>query len=118
MKSRLSKIRIILSALSLLALCVAGLAADSPAKKPVLLYSRYFNAVGEARYLPDGTYKEFLTRLRTEFDVRVHSQPLNEQTLAGVNVLLIANPSDMAVGTNPPPPHLSAADIEIGRAHV
>ena len=86
-------------------------AADSATKKPVLLYSRYFNALGEARYLPDGTYKEILTRLRNEFDVRVHSQPLKAQTLARINVLLIANPSDKAVGTNPPPPHVTAADI-------
>jgi len=86
-------------------------AADSPAKRPVLLYSRYYNAPGESRYLPDGTYKEILTRLRQEFDVRVHSQPLTAQTLDGVNVLLIANPSDKAVGTNPPPPHVSAADV-------
>ena len=85
-------------------------AADSPAKKPVLLYSRYYTAVGETRYLPDGTYKEFLNRLRDEFNVRVHSQPFNAQTLAGVNVVLIANPSDKAVGTNPPPPHVSTAD--------
>ena len=34
-------------------------AADSAAtSKPVLLYSRYFNAEGEDRYLPDGTFKE------------------------------------------------------------
>ena len=98
--------------LFLLPLCAQSLfAADSPAKKPVLLYSRYYNAAGETRYLPDGTYKEILTRLRDEFDVRVNSQPLNAQTLAGVNVLLIANPSDKAVGTNPPPPHVTAADI-------
>src|SRR5204863_3323339 len=31
---------------------VTTFAAD--AKKPVLLYSRYFNAPGEARYQPDG----------------------------------------------------------------
>jgi hypothetical protein len=86
-------------------------AADSPTKKPVCLYSRYFNAVGESRYLPDGTYQDILTRLRAEFDVRVHSRPLNAQTLAGISVLLIANPSDKAVGTNPPPPHVTAADI-------
>jgi hypothetical protein len=98
---------------SLLAVFVSDLvAADSSARtKPVLLYSRYFNAAGEARYLPDGTYKEVLARLRTEFDVRVHSRPLNAQTLAGVNVLLIANPSDKAAGTNAPPPHVSAANI-------
>jgi hypothetical protein len=102
----------VLLVVALLSVCGASLAADSPArKKPVLLYSRYYNAVGESRYLPDGTYKEILTRLREEFDVRVHSQPLNAQSLAGVNVLLIANPSDKAVGTNPPPTHVTAADI-------
>lgn len=112
MKPRLSTVVIVLFALFLLAAGIADLAAaDSPAKKPVLLYSRYYNAAGESRYLPDGTYKEILTRLRDEFDVRVHSQPLNAPTLAGVNVLLIANPSDKAVGTNPPPPHVTAADI-------
>ncbi|MEQ2010043.1 MAG: hypothetical protein ABMA26_24945 [Limisphaerales bacterium] len=82
-------------------------AADAP-KKPVLLYSRYFNAVGETRYLPDGNYKEVLTRLGSEFDVRVHNLPLVGRTLAGVDVVLIANPSDKAAGTNPPPPHVSA----------
>ncbi len=85
-------------------------AADAP-KKPVLLYSRHFNAAGETRYLPDGTFKEILTKLRGEFDVRVNSDPLTAKTLAGVNVLLIANPSDKAVGQNPPPPHVSASDI-------
>jgi len=101
-----------LLALFLLSQCAMDLAAAaSAAKRPVLLYSRYYNAIGEARYLPEGTYKEILTRLREEFDVRVHSQPLNEQTLAGVNVLLIANPSDKAVGTNPPPAHVSLPDI-------
>ena len=102
----------LLLSLFLLATGIADLAAaDSAARKPVLLDSRYYNAVGETRYLPDGTYKDILTRLRGEFDVRVHSEPLNEQTLAGVNVLLIANPSDKAVGTNLPPPHVTAADI-------
>ncbi len=112
MKLRFSTAYVLLLTLFLLSPCASDLAAaDSPAKKPALLYSRYYNALGEARYLPDGTYKEILTRLRDEFDVRVHSQPLNAQTLAGVNVLLIANPSDKAVGTNPPPPHVTAAAI-------
>lgn len=112
MKPRLSTVVIVPFTLFLLAAGIADLAAaDSPVKKPVLLYSRYYNAIGESRYLPDGTYREILMRLRDEFDVPVHSQPLNAQTLAGVNVLLIANPSDKAVGTNPPPPHVTAADI-------
>lgn len=79
--------------------------------KPVLLYSRYFNAAGETRYLPDGTFKDVLARLGEDFVVRVHNSPLSPQTLAGVNILLIANPSDAAVAGNPPPPHVSASDI-------
>src|SRR5262245_12707480 len=87
-------------------------AADIPSSsKPVLLYSRYYNAQGESRYLADGTYRDVLRRLRDEFDVRVHSQPLNSQTLTGVNLVLIANASEKAVSTNQPPPHVSAADI-------
>jgi len=80
--------------------------------KPVLLYSRYFNAAGETRYLPDGTFKDVLTRLREHFDVRVNTLPLTRENLSGVNVALIANPSDNAVGTNPPPPHVSPRDID------
>ena len=88
-------------------------AADSPANaKPVLLYSRHFNADGETRYLPDGTFKDVLGRLRERFDVRVHARALTRETLAGVKLVLIANPSDQAVGGHPPPPHFSAADIQ------
>ena len=112
MKSRLSIGPIILFIAFLPVACESLPAADSPAQSnPVFLYSRYYNAVGESRYLPDGNYKEILTRLRGEFDVRIHNQPLNSQTLAGVNVVLIANPSDKAAGTNLPPSHISAADI-------
>jgi hypothetical protein len=87
-------------------------AAEPVAKKPVLLYTRYFNAPGEARYQPDGNYKDVLARLRTEFDVRANGEPLTRQSLADVNVLLIANPSEAAAGTNPPPHHISATDAE------
>ena len=99
------------------ALFLAGSAAflfaadPAPAKKPVLLYSRYFNAEGENRYLPDGTYKAILEKARGTFDVRTSHEPLNRQTLAGVNVVLIANPSDKANGKNPPPHHFSDEDI-------
>ncbi len=98
-----------------LLLVLAGLrlnAADS-AWKPVFLYSRYFNAQGETRYLPDGTYKEVLTRLRTEFEVRISNEPLTKENLAGVSVLLIANPSDRAVGKNPQPHHVDSHDIQV-----
>jgi hypothetical protein len=90
-------------------LAPAAGAADS---KPVFLYSRHFNARGEARYLPDGNYKELLERLGQDFEVRANGEPLNAATLAGVNVVLIANPSDAAVGQNPAPHHVDARDLE------
>lgn len=79
--------------------------------KPVLLYSRYFNAKGETRYLPDGTYKDVLDRLRESFEVRVSDQPLTADSLNGVAVVLIANPSDEAVGDNPKPHHCTPEDV-------
>ena len=87
---------------------IAG-AADT---KPTLLYSRYFNAVGETRYLPDGNYREVLNRLGNDFSVRTHARPLNAETLTGVNVVLIANPSDEPVANNPPPHHVDVRDID------
>jgi hypothetical protein len=112
MKSQISAASTCLFAVFVASFCATNsTAADLSARKPTLLYSRYYNAAGETRYLPDGSYKEILTGLGGEFDVRVDSDPLNEKTLAGVDVVLIANPSDKAVGTNPPPPHASAADI-------
>ena len=85
--------------------------ATAPPAKPVLLYSRYFNAIGENRYLPDGNYHDVLDRLKAEFTVRVHAEPLNDLTLADVNMVLIANPSDLAARTNPAPHHVNPADI-------
>lgn len=96
---------------ALVTLTFAATASAQPAAKPVLLYSRYFNAKGESRYLPDGTYKEILARLGETFDVRVSDAPLNAETLKGVAVVLIANPSDKAVGGNPAPHHVTPADV-------
>ena len=79
--------------------------------KPVFLYSRHFNAPGENRYLPDGNFKDLLQRLARDFDVRANDAPLNAETLAGVSVVLVANPSDKAAGTNPPPHHFDTRDI-------
>src|SRR5882762_9094454 len=87
------------------------LAADSQTNpKPILLYSRYFNAEGETRYLPEGNYKDVLDRLGADFQVRVHNKPLTRQSLADVKLLLIANPSDKPVGTHPAPPHFARRD--------
>lgn len=86
------------------------------AEKPVFLYSRYFNAPGENRYTPEGNYREVLDRLRQDFEVRVNDKPLNEENLRGVDVVLVANPSDQGVAGNPPPHHVEARDIrEISR---
>src|SRR6185503_17106955 len=106
-----------LLALSLMVGCHAastwsGWSADSLAK-PVLLYSRYYNAEGENRYLPDDTYKQVIQRLRQDFDVRVHNKPPTRETLADVKLLFIVNPNDQAVGNHPSPPHVSVADIKV-----
>ena len=90
-----------------LALCVPCTtltgADSSRTNKPVFLYSRYFNAEGENRYLPDGNYKDVLSRLRTDFEVRIDNKPLTPQNLTDVKLVLIANPSDKAVGQHPAP---------------
>lgn len=104
-----SLMRVCLATLALLLpLCASLPAADA---KPILLYSRYFCAEGEKRYLPDGTYADILKHLGTTFEVRTHAQPLRAASLQGVTVVVIANPSDQAVAGNPPPPHCSAEDI-------
>jgi hypothetical protein len=92
------------------------LAADGT--KPVLLYSRYFNAKGETRYLADGTYKDVLGKLPGVFEVRVSDAALDTEALKGVGVLLIANPSDKAVAGNPAPHHCTPADVEILGSYV
>jgi hypothetical protein len=92
--------------------CLAIFAAEPMTNKPVLLYTRYFNAPGENRYLPTGNFKDVLARLRTEFEVRADSEPITKKSLADVNVLLIANPDDKADGTNVPPHHVSKKDIK------
>ncbi len=86
--------------------------------KPVLLYSRYFNAKGENRYEADGNYKDVITRLRESFEVKVNDLPLTKENLKGVALLLVANPSDKAVKANPPPHHCSPEDVAAINAFV
>lgn len=94
-------------------------AAESatPAKK-LFLYSRYLNAEGETRYLPEGTYQDVLQRLRGDFNVRANSAPLTDASLIDVKVVLIANPSDQAVSNHPAPHHFSANDIAVLTRYV
>ncbi len=108
-----------LAALFSFAAIVPISAADpSAGGKPVLLYCRHFNAEGEARYLPDGTFKEVLGRLRERFEVRVDARALTKETLADVKLVVIANPSDKAIDNHPAPPHFSPADIRTIRRFV
>jgi hypothetical protein len=98
--------RFLVSLLALLCFSLPALAAP----KPVLLYSRTWNAEGETRYQPDGSYSKILAKLREEFEVRVSAGPVTAETLTGVNVVVIANPSDKAVGDHPAPRHLVETD--------
>ncbi len=108
-----SSTRSLIACLALIAAAWSLAGADAQTKsKPVLLYSRYFNAEGEARYLPDGNYKDVLERLRADFEVRVHAKPLTRESLADVSLVLIANPSDQAVAGHPSPHHVSPADVK------
>ncbi len=104
---------VLMSLCSFLSLMTASASEAPPQRKPVLLYTRYFNAAGEQRYLPDGTFSDVLQRLRGEFEMRVNSEPLTARSLRGVSLVLVANPSDKAVGTNPPPHHFSKGDIQL-----
>src|SRR5438045_9085422 len=92
-------------------------AADKKAK-PVLLYSRYFNAEGEDRYLPEGNYKAFLEKLSSTFKVVVHNQQLSQEILKGIDVVLIANPSDKPAKEHSAPHHFSSKDIVALNAFV
>ncbi len=90
-----------------------GRAAEPSSAKPVLLYSRHYNAVGENRYAPDGVYSQVLQSLGESFDVRVNADPITPALLSSVKLLLICNPSDQAFGTNAAPPHISETDIGV-----
>ncbi len=79
-------------------------------EKPLLVYSRTWNAIGESRYQPDGTYSTILAKLGETFTVKSSSEPLTEAALQGVKLLIVANPSEKAVGSHPAPRHLESAD--------
>jgi hypothetical protein len=74
-----------------------GLRAAEPvsAAKPVFLYSRYFNAEGETRYLPEGTYQDVLRRLQAQFEVRANREALTDASLSSNN-----EPSPIAASTS------------------
>ena len=122
MSSRSFRLR--LSAISSAFLLAAASSVDAAeavtpaAKKPVVLYSRAFNAVGEKRYEADGTFKDVLGQLARTFEVRMSDRPLDRALLQDVSVIVIANPSDKAAGTNPPPRHMLAVDILNLRQYV
>ncbi len=107
LRSFISKISLWLSCAMLVVFSFQLTANDG---KPVLLYSRYFNAEGEKRYLPDGSYREILKELKTSFEVRVHAERLTKKTLSDVDVILISNPSAEPVEGNPPPAKMTSRD--------
>ena len=101
--------------LSLIFLCCVALrtdAAPASTRKPVFLYCLHFQAPGENRYPADGSYKDALDLLRRDFEVRVSDARPDATLLAGVDIVLISNPNEKAVGTNLPPVHVGAADAD------
>ena len=87
-------------------------AAAAPAsERPVLLYSLRYQAPGENRYPPQSSYKPILDHLTNTFEVRVSTNAPSARTLHDVAVVLIANPNENAVGTNPPPVHLERPEM-------
>ncbi len=116
--ARVSHLSVLTFALLLASAIRLGAAEPVSNTKPVFLYSRYFNGEGETRYLPDGTYQQVLRRLQTQFEVRTDREPLTGASLAEVKVVLIANPSDQAVGSHPPPHHFSPTDIAVLTRYV
>ena len=50
---------------------LAASALLAQAAKPVVLYSRTWNAEGETRYLPDGSYSGILAKLKESCEVRL-----------------------------------------------
>jgi len=95
-----------------------GVSALSPAEKPTFLYSRHFNADGEKRYLPDGTYGDILEVLEKPFEVKVDAASPTVATLAGIDVVLISNPSAKAIGDGSEPPRFSPEAISQLRDYV
>lgn len=103
-------ISVVFCHISLFFSCIEILGSDA---KPVLLYSRYYNAEGENRYLPKGTYSEILKQLSAEFDIRVHAEHLSRKNLKDVDVVLISNPSANQINGNPPPAKLEKEDRQL-----
>lgn len=91
---------------------------SQPEAKPRVSYSRYFNAEGETRYRPDGSYSQILAKLGENFDVSVSDSAPTEMSLANVDILLISNPSAEAVGDGPMPPRFSKEMILTLRDYV
>jgi hypothetical protein len=97
---------------------LATLPLSAQTAKPVLLYSRTWNAAGETRYQPDGTYSGILAKLRNPFEVRVSADPVTAASLGGVAVVLISNPSDKAVDGHPVPRHPGPDDRTVLTAFI
>ena len=105
-------LRLLLSLLCIGSAALRADAAPASARKPVFLYCLRYQAPGENRYPADGNYKDVLDLLRRDFEVRVSDAVPTAKLLAGVDVVLISNPDEKAVGTNAPPVHVGTADAD------
>lgn len=102
----------------LLAVVLLDITVAAAGKKPVFLYSLYFNAPGENRYPADGNYREVLQRLSNDFEVHVSDKPLTPDNLKDVDLVLVANPNDQPARGNPPPHHVDEKDIAVITKYV
>ena len=85
MNTRIARVVLppILGLVSVLTSAIGLHAAEPISAKPVFLYCLHFNAEGETRYLPEGTYQQVLQRLQAQFEVRVNREALTDANLAG-----------------------------------
>jgi hypothetical protein len=87
-----------------------SLTAAAQTAKPVLLYSRAWNAEGETRYQPDGSYSMILAKLKDSFTVTTSKETPTPASLKDVAVVVVANPSEKPVGKGPEPRHIGPDD--------
>jgi hypothetical protein len=102
----------ILALLGCLTLPISNVIGEGAAK-PRLLYSCRFNAPGENRYTPAGAYSRVISALSNQFIVKSDDRPLSSKNLEGVKVILLANVSESASGTNAAPQHISDGDVRV-----
>lgn len=117
--------RLLLVAGMAMGMATLGLAAGNgrastakAGRRPVVWYCLRYQAPGENRYAPDGTYRDILQTLGQTFEVKVSAAEPTMESLRGVDVVLLANPNDQAFGTNAPPFHMTAKNIATWKQYI